>query len=51
MALSNVIAFGLALGVYKTGRWKEKVIKDKPTPKSNVRLDDDKPRRERTEAN
>jgi len=47
MALSNVIAFGLALGVYNTGRWKEKVIKDKPTPKSNVRLDEDKPRREK----
>ncbi len=49
MALSNVIAFGLALGVYKTGWWKEKVIKDKPTPESNVRLEDDKPRREKEE--
>jgi len=49
MALSNVIAFGLALGVYKTGRWKEKVIKDKPTPKSSARLDDSKPPRERRE--
>ncbi len=46
MALSNVIAFVLALGVYKTGRWKEKVIKDKPTPKSGPRLDDDTPERE-----
>ncbi len=28
MALSNVVAFVLALGVYKTGRWKKKVIDD-----------------------
>ncbi len=45
MALSNVIAFALALGVYKTGRWKEKVIEDKPISKSNVTLDEEKPKR------
>ncbi|MEF8832249.1 MAG: MATE family efflux transporter [Candidatus Thermoplasmatota archaeon] len=49
MALSNVIAFGMALGVYKTGWWKEKVIKDKPTTKPDQRLDEEKPRRERTD--
>lgn len=49
MALSNVVAFGLAMGVYKTGWWKEKVIKDKPTPKTKPRLDDSEPRRDRTE--
>ncbi|MBS3817113.1 MAG: MATE family efflux transporter [Candidatus Thermoplasmatota archaeon] len=31
MALSNVIASGVALVVYKMGWWKEKVIEDKPT--------------------
>jgi len=46
MALSNVIAFGLALGVYKTGRWKKKVIKDKPKPKPDHIMDKDEPRRE-----
>lgn len=46
MALSNVIAFVLALGVYKTGRWKKKVIEDKPISKSNARLDEEKTRRD-----
>ncbi len=49
MALSNVIAFFLALGVYKTGRWKEKVIDDKPTGKPSHRLKDGPPERERDE--
>lgn len=45
MALSNVIAFVLALGVYKTGRWKKKVIEDKPSAKSGAVLDDDTQKR------
>ncbi len=47
MALSNVVAFILAMGVYKTGLWKKKVIEDKPTPSSKTRLDRDKPDRRR----
>lgn len=44
MALSNVIACGLALIVYKMGWWKEKVIEDKPTaptPGMNIKEDED----------
>ncbi|MGM0509646.1 MAG: MATE family efflux transporter [Thermoplasmatota archaeon] len=40
MALSNVIACGLALFVYKLGWWKEKVIEDKPTPGPAIQIDD-----------
>ncbi|MFW6064015.1 MAG: MATE family efflux transporter [Candidatus Natronoplasma sp.] len=47
MALSNVVGFILALGVYKTGWWKEKVIEDKPRPKPSMDLDEDEPRRDR----
>ncbi|MFW6305251.1 MAG: MATE family efflux transporter [Candidatus Saliniplasma sp.] len=47
MALSNVVAFIIALMIYKTGWWKEKVIEDKPTPGSKTRLDRDKPGRRR----
>ncbi len=47
MALSNVIAFILALGVYKTGWWKEKVIEDKTVPSAETSLKKDQQRRER----
>ncbi len=40
MALSNVIACGLALVVYKMGWWKEKVIKDKPVPRKGIPVDE-----------
>lgn len=42
MALSNVIACGLALIVYKMGWWKEKVIEDKPTAQTpGISIDED----------
>ena len=44
MALSNVIACGFALFVYKMGWWKEKVIEEKPTaptPGMNIQEDDE----------
>ncbi len=47
MAVSNVVAFVLALGVYKTGWWKEKVIEDKPVGKPDVSLSEDEPSRKR----
>ncbi len=50
MALSNVVAFVLALGVYKTGWWKEKVIKDRPGQGSRASLDKDTPRRDEDES-
>ncbi|MFO8109172.1 MAG: MATE family efflux transporter [Thermoplasmata archaeon] len=40
MALSNVIAAGLALFVFSLGRWKEKVIEE--GPKSKFVIDDEK---------
>ena len=48
MAVSNVVAFILAMAVYKTGWWKEKVIKDKPTTKPSMDFDEDEPERDRT---
>ncbi len=46
MALSNVIACGVALVVYKMGWWKEKVIEDKSTPPTGVSVRD-KPKKEK----
>ncbi len=45
MALSNIVGFMIALGVYKTGWWKVKVIEDRAETKPGISLDKDERKR------